>query len=531
MSRRSLWRWVFVLWSLATLCAMFLRPVTPIDETRYLTVAWEMRLAGDPWLPMLNGVPYSDKPPLLFWLINAGWSVFGVNDLWPRLLTATFGIGVVLLTARCAVLLCPDGHNVAPVAALALTATPLWLLFNGAVMFDVALTFFSLAAVALVIDMRGEGRRSQWVLVGLMLGLGMLTKGPTVLLHALPLALLAPLWKDALEQERRLSPTGDDGGGTANWWPWYRGVLLAFVTGVLVLATWLGPVLARGGPGFIDQLVWQQTIDRMATTTHHLRPLWFYVALLPALLFPWWVMPTLWQRATKPKIYGLGRRRKTLLRVLASWTVPAFVAFSLFRGKQLHYLFPLLPAWAVLVAALLKDVRAGEVKKTMVGAATVTIAVIAAAYAYIGWRMSDAYDVQPMSRMIARLQRLQTPLAHVGRYHGQFQFAGRLRRPLPIIRTREEWQSFVAKNPRSYMIAYFKEKTPDDAIFMQRFRSGWVALLRVECGAAPNATLGTHNIIDVDRNHSVTLDRGARWTTARNGPRQAGICVTKGLRR
>ncbi|NDA44023.1 MAG: phospholipid carrier-dependent glycosyltransferase, partial [Gammaproteobacteria bacterium] len=243
MSRRSLWRWVFVLWSLATLCAMFLRPVTPIDETRYLTVAWEMRLAGDPWLPMLNGVPYSDKPPLLFWLINAGWSVFGVNDLWPRLLTATFGLGVVLLTARCAVLLCTDGHNVAPVAALALTATPLWLLFNGAVMFDVPLTFFSLAAVALVIDMRGEGRRSQWVLVGLMLGLGMLTKGPTVLLHALPLALLAPLWKDALEQERRLSPTGDDGGGTANWWPWYRGVLLAFVTGVLVLATWLGPVL------------------------------------------------------------------------------------------------------------------------------------------------------------------------------------------------------------------------------------------------------------------------------------------------
>jgi 4-amino-4-deoxy-L-arabinose transferase-like glycosyltransferase len=536
MSRTSLWRWVLALWALSTLCAIWLRPVTPIDETRYLTVAWEMRLAGDPWLPMLNGAPYSDKPPLLFWLINSGWSMFGVSDVWPRLLTAAFGLGVLWLTARCATLLCAERRNVAAIAALVLMATPLWLLFNGAVMFDVPLTFFVLAAAVGILNMHGEGRCSQWIWVGLMLGLGMLTKGPTVLLHTLPLALLAPVWKNSLEQQRtsifgtRALGTGVPRTST-RWWLWYRGVALALLVSVLVLAVWLGPAIAKGGHEFLDQLIWQQTIDRMATTTHHLRPVWFYVALLPALLFPWWLMPTGWRRTRGYGIESHASSRQVLLRVIASWTLPVLVAFSLFRGKQLHYVFPLLPAWAVLIAAFLGDAPAWARTNSLRGGVAVAFAVLAAGYGYIGWRMAGAYDVRPMSNVIAHLQRSRVPIAHIGRYHGQFQFAGRLRQPLPIVRTREEWQAFVAANPESYLIAYFKEKAPDDALFTQKFRSGWVSLLRVECGLAPNSALGALSIIDVDRNDSLTLERVARWITARNGPRQTGICVMKGSRR
>lgn len=45
-------------------------PYIPVDETRYLSVAWEMRLNHSFVVPLLNGLPYSNKPPLLFWLIN-----------------------------------------------------------------------------------------------------------------------------------------------------------------------------------------------------------------------------------------------------------------------------------------------------------------------------------------------------------------------------------------------------------------------------------------------------------------------------
>ena len=76
--------------SVAALAALqlWLRPLLPVDETRYIGVAWEMWQRGDLLVPWLNGEPYSHKPPLYFWLIHAGWWLFGVNDWWPRSVAA-----------------------------------------------------------------------------------------------------------------------------------------------------------------------------------------------------------------------------------------------------------------------------------------------------------------------------------------------------------------------------------------------------------------------------------------------------------
>ena len=68
---------------LFAIACIWLRPLWPVDETRYASVAWEMWLRGDFLVPHINGEPYSHKPPLLFWLIQAGWALFGVNDWWP----------------------------------------------------------------------------------------------------------------------------------------------------------------------------------------------------------------------------------------------------------------------------------------------------------------------------------------------------------------------------------------------------------------------------------------------------------------
>lgn len=462
MSRGLLWRWVLALWAISTLCAVLLRPVTPIDETRYLAVAWEMHLARDPWLLTLNGQPYSDKPPLLLWMINAGWSLFGVNDLWPRLLTATFGLGVALLTARCAVLLCDGRSGIGSRAALVLMALSSWLLFNGAVMFDVLLTFFSLTAIVLILGVKGSGNLWQWSAIGVALGLGMLAKGPAVLLHVLPLAVLAPFWKESLERSSWRDRSR-----------WYRRLLFALGISVAVLAFWLVPAISRGGDGFLDQLIWEQTFDRMATTTHHLRPVWFYLALLPVLLFPLWIFPASWREPRKT-----AQKFPALCRVLLSWTVPVFLAFSSFKGKQLHYLFPLLPAVAVWLAAV-STVSSSGYKKLMAPAAKISMAMVAMTYLAIGVRFNHAYDVEPVSRVIAGLQRSGAAVAHLGRYHGQFQFAGRLQRPLIVIRSAEDWRTFTSDFPQGYVIAYSRH-TVEGSLYTQRFRSRSVFLSRVD---------------------------------------------------
>ncbi|MGS0467866.1 ArnT family glycosyltransferase [Cobetia marina] len=79
-------RLCWALWLTLLMAGALARPYLPIDETRYVSVAWEMWHSGHWFVSSMNGAPYADKPVLLFWLIHAGWAVFGVNEVWPKVL-------------------------------------------------------------------------------------------------------------------------------------------------------------------------------------------------------------------------------------------------------------------------------------------------------------------------------------------------------------------------------------------------------------------------------------------------------------
>ena len=86
------------LWLLLIGTSFATRGYFPVDETRYVSVAWEMWLHGDFLVPQLNGLPYSQKPPLLFWLFQSGWWLFGINDWWPRLVPELVTLANLFLT-------------------------------------------------------------------------------------------------------------------------------------------------------------------------------------------------------------------------------------------------------------------------------------------------------------------------------------------------------------------------------------------------------------------------------------------------
>ena len=162
------------LWLLLMAVALTFRPLLPVDETRYLAVAWEMHLGGDYLVPHLNGATYSHKPPLLFWLINLGWSVFGVNAWWPRLVAPLFGLATVFLTARLARRLWPESESTAAAAPLILFGGTFWTLFATLTMFDMIL---ALCTVLAMLGLIGATRRGAWAgfaTVGLAIGLGIL---------------------------------------------------------------------------------------------------------------------------------------------------------------------------------------------------------------------------------------------------------------------------------------------------------------------------------------------------------------------
>src|SRR5438876_11234552 len=48
------------------------------DEGRYAQIPKEMLAHGNWMVPTLQGEPYLDKPPLMYWLVALSYRVFGV---------------------------------------------------------------------------------------------------------------------------------------------------------------------------------------------------------------------------------------------------------------------------------------------------------------------------------------------------------------------------------------------------------------------------------------------------------------------
>jgi len=138
------------------------RHYIPPDETRYLSVAWDMWLHHDFLVPHLNHLPYSHKPPLLFWLINLGWFVFGINDWWPRLIPFLFSLGSIFLVKKIADKLWPKNNQVGYIASLLLLANSVWAVYSSALMFDMMLTFFTcLGILGIVISLKEK--KTKWI--------------------------------------------------------------------------------------------------------------------------------------------------------------------------------------------------------------------------------------------------------------------------------------------------------------------------------------------------------------------------------
>src|SRR5258706_7834403 len=76
----------FYLWGLGSL------PLVGPDEPRYAEIAREMLARHDLITPRLGGLPWFEKPPLLYWLMVAGYRIFGVNEYAARLGPAICGL-------------------------------------------------------------------------------------------------------------------------------------------------------------------------------------------------------------------------------------------------------------------------------------------------------------------------------------------------------------------------------------------------------------------------------------------------------
>lgn len=341
------------------LAALATRPLIPLDETRFAAVAWEMWRRGDWLVPHLNAEPYSHKGPALFWLLGAGWAAFGVSDWWPRLLPALCALASLALTARLARMLWPERPWLAGRAALLLVGFAAFSTLSTVLLTDALLHLAVVGAITAVAWSWRRGGALPWLVFAAALGLGALTKGPAVVLHCVPLALLAPWW--AIDPRPR------------SWPRWYAGAGAATAGGLAIALVWALAAARAGGPEYADAILWRQTAGRVAASFAHARPWWFYFALAPALLLPYPLWPRLWRAGAALARQGTDAGARFCL----VWFVVPLASFSLVSGKQPHYLFPELAALALLGARALEGAQEdGRTGDRLVAAVPLLIAAI-----------------------------------------------------------------------------------------------------------------------------------------------------------
>jgi len=309
-------------------CLLYLADLNGIglvskDEPRYADIGRTMARTGDLITPRLWGEPWFEKPPLLYWMIAAGFKAGLGPELAPRLPVALLSLAFLLFF-----------HNrlrrlwdlrVATFSTAMLATTAGWVALSGVAITDIPLAVFFTSAVLLAID-----DCPRLTAAAASLGFAVLAKS------LVPLVLFVPVL--ALDYRRIRE--------------WLKpGPILVFLA---IAVPWHLVCYLRNGKEFLSVLFIQQQFGRFfSAERQHGQPWWFYGPALLLLLYPWFPLLVL---AASGRDWR-NRRVRTLLAVV----IFGFLFFSKSENKLPSYLLPLVPSASILMGTGLARLRRPEV--------------------------------------------------------------------------------------------------------------------------------------------------------------------------
>ena len=282
------------------------------DETKYSQVIREVR-AGNFFLPTLHGTPFTHKPPLHFWAIDALTYLFGVYSTWSFVLPSLVAY-LFLLYLMWKI----DGPMPAFIAA---TSVMIWGSAQTARM-DLSFTALLVLGAWLLFRFFEHDDFRSLLGAGFALGVATLVKGPMA--PVIGIVLFAVEW-----YRRRRVPRGN-----------YLPAIAALVVTPLL---WFVPAMVVGGDAYANEVIVKQTAGRAVGAWVHRSPPWFYVVRSPATLFPWFFLFV-------AAIVALYKRRDATSwqRFCLSWALAVVVPYSIISSKLDIYMMALIPPVAFL---------------------------------------------------------------------------------------------------------------------------------------------------------------------------------------
>lgn len=141
-----------------------------------------------------------------------------------------------------------------------------------------------------------------------------------------------------------------------------RGSVLLLVT----ILPWHVAMWLRDGPHFISEWIFTHNLNRAAVGVHGERGTFDYCFSQVGYGMMVWAALVPMALAGIALVPAATRRAQRVRFLIGAWAIVAAALFSLSQTKFHHYIFPAVPALAILVALWLDDVLAGRIKPTWV---------------------------------------------------------------------------------------------------------------------------------------------------------------------
>lgn len=321
---------------------MLTRDFTPSNELRYLSIADEALADGHIFAFYNHGLAYADKPPLYFWIVMLCRLLFGHHSCLALSMFSLIPAFVITGIMDKWVMKGRSAMDRMALAGMTLTC----VMFLGTMIvlrMDMLMCMFIVLALWTFYRMyTGEvARKSDSVMLPVWIFLALFTKGPVgLLMPPLSIAVFLIVKRDWKGFGKYL--------GLKTW-----GIIAGLA------AIWIGCVWIEGGPEYINNLLFKQTVGRAVNAFTHARPFWFYLVAILWCLAPYTLLLIGSFMASLLPVRKAGAEKVSDLEILFLCTIISTAAMlSSFSSKLPIYLVPVLPFCVYLFPTVLD--RIGE---------------------------------------------------------------------------------------------------------------------------------------------------------------------------
>lgn len=271
---------------------------------------------------------YLSKPPLLFWILTGLWKIFGVHHWVIHFFLMSILAGILYFTQCLYKILFADSEHAKLVPMIILGS---FLFFSRSTVFcfdSLVVLFFVLSAVGIVFALKHFYIRG-FVLYGVAVGLGVLTKGPIILAFCLPFFIVATFLRRHYNVRDRA---------------WFLGFAFSFLIAVILVLIWLVPLLHQLSPVRQHMLLFRRGFGVGSTYGH--APFYFYIKACFFLFLPW----LLWPYGLKSLCYVIQKNNNVNFKLVFYSLLLSLIVLSIIPSKALRYAMSLMPLFSILYA-------------------------------------------------------------------------------------------------------------------------------------------------------------------------------------